>query len=190
MRPKDSDQVTVVSQGIGLTLAEIHSALDTDALRARFPPILGPERFAEMVGVSVNTGCFWLEHGQLSGAQRRRGKRQFIWRDRAILLFLNGQLGDRQKAPRLHLGESGLGLADEEINRAFASREGIGSVGPILSPEQLAELLGLSRGTIYFWIQQGHFTGAVTKRGKRQLFWRTRAVAALFNGPDWDEIHD
>jgi predicted DNA-binding transcriptional regulator AlpA len=49
----------------------------------------------------------------------------------------------------------------------------------------MAELLGLSRATIYFWIQQGHFHGAVTKRGKRRMFWRDRAVAALFDGPEW-----
>jgi len=49
--------------GIGLTLPELHGVVAADGLRQRFPPILGPQHCAEMLGVSVATVYFWLEHG-------------------------------------------------------------------------------------------------------------------------------
>src|SRR5262245_49669154 len=175
--------------GINLSTTEIHDALSSDALRSDFSPIVGPKSCAAMLGVSRSTLYFWIEHGQLRGAHRRRGKRQFLWRDRALLLIFNGRFGNQPECRRLRAGDSGIGLSDEEINAAFADGTVRKRFGPILSPDQVRELFGLSRSTIYFWTQQGHFAGAVVKRGKRQLFWRNRTVAALFNGPDWSETN-
>lgn len=56
----------------------------------------------------------------------------------------------------------------------------------IMSPAQLAELLGLSVKTIYDWIAHGRLDGAFRKRGKHNLIWRDRALEIIFNGPEWN----
>jgi hypothetical protein len=55
----------------------------------------------------------------------------------------------------------------------------------ILSPAQLAGLLGLSPKTIYTWISLGRLDGCFRKRGKHVLIWRDRALSKLLDGPDW-----
>jgi excisionase family DNA binding protein len=76
------------------------------------------------------------------------------------------------KAQRLSSDEIQLAFEDEAMRSLFP---------PILSPEQLAQLLGVSRSTVYFWIAQGRFAGAVTKIGKHRRIWRNRAIEVLFN---------
>jgi len=80
------------------------------------------------------------------------------------------------------------------VARCVASREAIAAAfsqaggqadRPIVSPEQLAEILGLSRKTLYAWIAMGRLDGAFRKRGKHHLIWRDRAIDVLLNGPDW-----
>lgn len=56
---------------------------------------------------------------------------------------------------------------------------------PILSPSQLANLLGLSPKTVYAWIAQGRLHGSFRKRGKHLLIWRDKVLDLLFNGPSW-----
>ncbi len=75
-------------------------------------------------------------------------------------------------------------LSKAEIQQAFADGSGA-QFPPILSPAQLAELLNLSVKTIYDWIANGRLDGAFRKRGKHNLIWRDRALALLFNGPEW-----
>lgn len=75
-------------------------------------------------------------------------------------------------------------LSEEEIRRAFAESSST-EFGPVLSPEQLAKLIGVGRSTVYFWIKSGRFDGAVRKRGKHLFVWRDRAIADLFRGSDW-----
>lgn len=58
-------------------------------------------------------------------------------------------------------------------------------VPPILSPRELADLLGLSVKTVYEWIARGRLDGAFRKRGKHVLIWRDRVIMQIFNGPDW-----
>ena len=72
-----------------------------------------------------------------------------------------------------------LNLTRNEIARAFDG------VPPILSPDQLASVLGLSIKTVYFWIADGRLDGAFRRRGKHLLIWRDRAVDRIFNGPNW-----
>lgn len=88
---------------------------------------------------------------------------------------------------------SGAGYVDVEAETA-TDRRGIGTTvfggagdryPPILSPAQLAELLGKSPKTIYHWIAKGRLDGAFRKRGKHCLIWRTRALNLLLNGSDW-----
>ena len=75
-------------------------------------------------------------------------------------------------------------LTKAEVRQAFADAPPAG-VPPILSPQDLADLLGLSRKTVYEWIAKGRLDGAFRKRGKHNLIWRDRAIEILFNGKDW-----
>lgn len=75
-------------------------------------------------------------------------------------------------------------LSPADIQRAFAPETGV-SVPAILSPQQLAQLLGLSSKTVYEWIAKGRLDGAFRKRGKHNLIWRDRALDVIFNGPEW-----
>ena len=77
-------------------------------------------------------------------------------------------------------------LRKEEIGQAFAGPNACAP--PILSPAQLANLLGLSVKTVYEWLSKGRLDGAYRKRGKHVLLWRDRAIETLFSGKDW--IHE
>jgi predicted DNA-binding transcriptional regulator AlpA len=75
-------------------------------------------------------------------------------------------------------------LSDEEIARPFQGE--LGEQFPtIISPVQLADLVGISVKTMYEWINKGRLDGAFRKRGKRLLIWRDRALAILFDGKGW-----
>jgi excisionase family DNA binding protein len=75
-------------------------------------------------------------------------------------------------------------LTDDEIRAAFATGAGP-PIPPILSPAQLADLIGISVKTVYAWIAAGRLDGCFRKRGKHVLIWRDRAVAELFDGATW-----
>jgi hypothetical protein len=57
---------------------------------------------------------------------------------------------------------------------------------PVVSPKELAEILGLKEKTIYCWIGKGHLDGSFRTRGKHHLIWRDKAIDILFNGPEWE----
>jgi excisionase family DNA binding protein len=61
---------------------------------------------------------------------------------------------------------------------------------PILSPAQFADLIGLSRKTVYAWIAEGRLDGSFRKRGKHILIWRAKALDQIFNGPTWGNDHE
>jgi excisionase family DNA binding protein len=75
-------------------------------------------------------------------------------------------------------------ITKAEIARAFkeGARE---ALPPILSPQLLAESLGLPRKTIYLWIETGRLDGCFRKRGKHVLIWRDRVIDEILNGKDW-----
>jgi len=75
-------------------------------------------------------------------------------------------------------------LSSDEIARAFQG-PAAEQFPVILSPKQLAHLLGLSPKTIYEWIARGRLEGAFRKRGKHVLIWRDRAIDSLINGKEW-----
>lgn len=77
-------------------------------------------------------------------------------------------------------------LRREELRRAFDGELGA-EFGPVLSPAQLARLLGYSRATIYQWVAAGRLDGSFRKRGKGVRFWRDRVLDIFFNGPPWGE---
>lgn len=77
------------------------------------------------------------------------------------------------------MGESKIKLGPNELPEV--------DCGPIVSPVQFAELLGLSVKTIYEWIARGRLEGAYRKRGKHILIIRELALERVFNGPDWKD---
>lgn len=80
--------------------------------------------------------------------------------------------------------DKAIRLTPSEIARVF---EGVllAKFPPILSPDQLADLFGLSVKTIYAWIAAGRLDGCFRKRGKHVLIWRDRAIDVIFNGKFW-----
>lgn len=72
-------------------------------------------------------------------------------------------------------------LTVDEIRAAFADPAMRAQYPPVLSPAQLAELLGVSRATVYLWIQQGRFQGATTRVGKHRRLWRDTALERFFD---------
>src|SRR5262249_52355420 len=99
---------------------------------------------------------------------------------------------DHVPQPRRHAGSGGeqavstrkRPLSKEEIARPFSGATGF-PCPVIVSPAQLASLLGLSVKTVYEWIAKGRLDGAFRKRGKHVLIWRDRAIDLLFNGKEW-----
>jgi len=77
-------------------------------------------------------------------------------------------------------------LSADELTRPFIA-EWAAKFPPILSPAQLAELLGQSRKTVYGWIAQGRLDGSFRKRGQHVLVWRDKALDMIFNGSSWSE---
>jgi hypothetical protein len=77
-------------------------------------------------------------------------------------------------------------LTPGDIELAFAAGADAARFPIIMSPVQLAGLLGLSRKTVDHWIACGRLDGAFRKRGKHNLIWRDRALQIIFNGPDWN----
>ena len=75
-------------------------------------------------------------------------------------------------------------VSPSEIAKAFADGTGA-QFPPIMTVDQLAALLQISRKTVYEWAEKGRLDGAFRKRGKHILIWRDRALDILFNGPQW-----
>lgn len=73
------------------------------------------------------------------------------------------------------------GLTLEEIAHPFVV-DWDDRLPPILSPRQLAELLGLSVKAVYEWMSRGRLDGAYRRRGKHALIWRDRAWTAISIG--------
>jgi len=84
------------------------------------------------------------------------------------------------------MNRGGINLKASEVSAPFSGPDGV-RFPPILSTPQVATLLGLSRKTIDDWISKGRLNGTFRKRGKHNLFWRDRVIAALFNGGNWTD---
>lgn len=76
---------------IALKPSEVHAALDSEALRDRYPPVCQKPQIAALLGISIKTLDEWMAHGRLDGTYRRRGKRVFFWRDRVVEIIFNGK---------------------------------------------------------------------------------------------------
>lgn len=78
-------------------------------------------------------------------------------------------------------------LTRNEIAEALAKLDPAKYPPTGITPEQLGELLGYPRATIYEWITKGRFDGTFRKRGKGVRFWPERAIERFYNGPDWKD---
>ncbi len=76
-------------------------------------------------------------------------------------------------------------LSKEELRRAFGSEAG-SRVPPIVSPAELADLLGMSVKTIYEWIARGRLDGSFRKARQTHIDLRDRAIEIIFNGKEWE----
>ncbi|MEN1705489.1 MAG: helix-turn-helix domain-containing protein [Planctomycetota bacterium] len=74
----------------------------------------------------------------------------------------------RRKRDRVTLRRDELDVLDSELPA-------------VLTIDQLARCLQLSKSTLYHHVAQGRFRGAV-KTGKPLRFWRDRALRAYFRG--------
>ncbi|HWE03727.1 MAG TPA: helix-turn-helix domain-containing protein [Tepidisphaeraceae bacterium] len=71
--------------------AEIAAAFDNEEVRRRFPPILGVQQVADLLGgLSMRTIYHWIAKGRFDGCFRKRGKHHFFWRDRIVDRIFNG----------------------------------------------------------------------------------------------------
>lgn len=75
-------------------------------------------------------------------------------------------------------------LTEDELAAACRDPGGV-PLPPVLSPPQLAAVLGLSVKTVYEWHAKGRLANCARRRGKHVLIWRDRALTELFSGPEW-----
>ena len=80
---------------------------------------------------------------------------------------------------------SSINLKPSEIERAFDAEPDHQQFPPILTPEQVGQMLGYARATVYQWIAEGRLDGTFRKRGKHVRLWRDRVLDRFFNGPEW-----
>lgn len=143
--------------------------------RSKYPPVLSPEQFADLVGRKRRLIYALILAGSFRGSCRRRGKRYFMWRDRALSELTHGPLPASKRL-----------LSLDEIQTALQHYDHICS--PVCSPEQFAALIDISRATSYAWKANGWFKGVCRRTGKHVFIHRNRAVQSLFNNDeDWYE---
>ena len=56
---------------------------------------------------------------------------------------------------------------------------------PVLTVEQAAALLRVSKSTLYEWHRRGRLKGCGRRRGKHLRFLRNQLIQAFFCGEDW-----
>ncbi len=56
---------------------------------------------------------------------------------------------------------------------------------PVLTTDEAAELLRVSKSTLYEWNRRGRLKGCSRKRGKHLRFLRDRLIQTFFYGEDW-----
>jgi excisionase family DNA binding protein len=79
-----------------------------------------------------------------------------------------------------HADES-LKLTARELAGAFADPGWAGKFPPVLSVDQVAELLQVPKLTVYDWHSRGLLRGCCRKTGKYLRFFRARLVLLIFN---------
>lgn len=137
--------------------------------RSKYLPVLSPEQLADLVGRNRRSIYPLISAGSLRGSCCRRGKRYYLWRDRALHELTSGPLPASRRV-----------LSLEEIQAALQSYDQI--CPPVCSPEQFAALIGISRNTFYEWKANGWLKNVCRRTGRRVFVQRNRAVQTLFLG--------
>jgi excisionase family DNA binding protein len=74
-----------------------------------------------------------------------------------------------------------LKLTAQEVAQSFGEPAWAAKFPPILSIEQVAEMLQVPRATIYDWRSRGLLTGCCRKVGKHLRFIRDKLLFRVFN---------
>ena len=77
--------------------------------------------------------------------------------------------------------KDGLKLSDKEIGASFSDPLWAGNFPPILSVDQVAELLQVPKATVYDWRSRGLLKGCCRKVGRHLRFYRDRLIKLVFN---------
>jgi excisionase family DNA binding protein len=75
-------------------------------------------------------------------------------------------------------------VSQSEVATMFAVEPWSTHYPPMLTIEQVARLLQVSRRTIHQWIAEGKFAGTTSKVGKHRRFLRERVVQNFFRNKD------
>lgn len=76
---------------------------------------------------------------------------------------------------------NGLKLSEHEIKSAFTAGPWAEQFPPVLTIDQVAELLQVPKSTLYDWRSRGLLDRCSRRVGKRVLFIRDRLMQLIFN---------
>ncbi len=74
-----------------------------------------------------------------------------------------------------------LKITQQEITQAFSTGDWAQKYPPLLTIDQAAKLLQISKATLYQWCSQGRLSGCVQRVGKHLRFFRDRLVLKIMN---------
>ncbi len=77
--------------------------------------------------------------------------------------------------------DANLKLTDKEITALFVPSQWAERFPPILTVDQVAELLSVPKATVYDWSSRGLLEGCCAKVGKHLRFVRERLIQKVFN---------
>ncbi len=78
-------------------------------------------------------------------------------------------------------GIDGMRLTARDLSDAFADPMWAAKFPPILTIDQVADLLQVSKATLYDWSSRGLLRGCSRKIGKRLRFFRDKLLLHVFN---------
>jgi excisionase family DNA binding protein len=77
--------------------------------------------------------------------------------------------------------DGGLNLPPQELEDAFAAGPWAEKFPPVLTTDQVAELLQVPIGTLYDWSSRGLLKGCCRRVGRPLRFYRDRLLRRIFN---------
>jgi excisionase family DNA binding protein len=77
--------------------------------------------------------------------------------------------------------DDGLNLTAAELARCFSDPVWSARFPPILGVDQVAQLLQVSKATVYDWSSRGLLKGCCSRVGKHLRFFRDRLLLRVFN---------
>jgi excisionase family DNA binding protein len=149
-------------------------------------PILTPQQAADLLQVSKYDVYEWSSNGQLDGCKARVGKHLRLARDRYLRKLF------AERLPRHFLAHAkpivGLNATEncsyftlQEIASFFLEPCWAARFPPVLTSVQAADLLQLSKQTIYDWSSRGLLDDCKARVGKHLRLPRDLFVLKAFN---------